>query len=111
MYAPPIPESERTKKPEPKKTKPKPTKITQILQRPPTKKQTPEKSTGKYIIIIIKAASFRQLTKNKNAQIFAISIKNILSEQNRKKSPELNLYDILPKKYHHLINIFLKKSS
>ena len=62
-------------------------------------------------VAMISADAYCLAYQLKEAQVFAISIKNLKFLAEKKARPEINLKTIVLKKYYNFSNVFLKKNS
>ena len=62
-------------------------------------------------LVMIGAVLFQYLVKQKNVQIFTISMRDINHQLDKDKRPPTNLATRVPKCYYNFLNIFLKKAS
>lgn len=69
----------------------------------------PKRQAKAIEILQIGAAPFHLLSKQKDAECFSISLKDIQDHQERQQAKEVDPLDVLPKEYHDLVNVFSKK--
>jgi hypothetical protein len=60
---------------------------------------------------MIRATPFNMVQKQKGAEVFTISFKDILKEQAKEEAVEINLKLILLKEFHEYLNVFLKQAA
>lgn len=102
----------------------KPIKVTKPFPEPrePAPRKTPKaeieketrkekKKTEAVKIYSIGAAPYLMLSKQKGVECFSITLKEINEEIEKQKTPEVDSKDLLPKEYHHLIDVFSKKKA
>lgn len=61
-------------------------------------------------LVIVGAAPFQYLTKQKNVEIFAISMQNIKYSLNMAEKPIFNLATEISECYHNFLNVFSKET-
>jgi hypothetical protein len=57
---------------------------------------------------MIRAIPFNMVRKQKGAEVFTISFKDILKEQAKEEAVEINLKLILLKEFYEYLNVFSK---
>ena len=62
-------------------------------------------------IVMIDANAYCLVYQLKQAQVFAISIKNLEFQVEKKAKPETNPKTIIPEKYYDLLDMFSEKNS
>ena len=91
--------------PEPKEPAPRKTPKTEIELEARKQKAKVEPAR----VYSIGAAPYLMLSRQKGAECFSITMKEITEEIEKRQSPEVVVKDLLPKEYHDLIDVFSKK--
>ncbi|ELR08285.1 hypothetical protein GMDG_03083 [Pseudogymnoascus destructans 20631-21] len=94
-----------------KTTSPQVEKEMQDKEAPKPALQPHYKNKNKCTVTMIGAAPFNMLRKQKEAKVFAVSFKDILAEQAKEESKEIDPKLILPKEFHKYLDVFSKQAA
>ncbi len=73
--------------------------------------RTPPLSTKKVDVAMIGADTYRTACKLKEAQVFAVSMRDLEYQAENEARPETDPRNVVPEEYHDLLDVFFKKDS